>query len=1288
MASRNIKLAAVASFAVLAGMGYYLYSAIAQTAAPQLAHAPLNAARQITPAFIMAVDDSGSMDFETLFPTNDGSAWWHSTNDSFIGLNRTDVAAAGVLNFNRAGAADNTWKKYPYVFPFGDGSIADGRRNGDATNDHFAIPAIPAYGYARSPDVNRAYFDPIETYRPWVESTGQFLQGVAGINATTGQVNPESAPADPKRGSFRLNLTSDFTYGGDANARFMFYGGMVMPSGTRYKEVNCANGGSIPAAQLTADTNAGLDGAGYAEALASRTIGQTGATSRCSISIRYYPATFYILASRADAVAAAIGYNTGNIVDDGAQTPDGQALRRFQIRSDHFGNGANYTATINNFANWFTYYRKRHQAARAALTLAFDDQNMRVRAGYFQINGRNTVTMRNMNVAADRTAIYNSFYGLNTNGGTPNKEAVKHMGGQFARSYVAGTSPVQLSCQKNFGMLFTDGFSNNASTSVANVDGSDAAMFPSPLSDGVADTMADIAAYYYKNSLGSGFPPTGGKVAVDSGCSSATPDPRLDCQTVPHMNFYGVTLGAQGLVYGSPGFEAQTSNPWANPPSWPTEFYNRHPSAVDDLWHATLNGRGKFINAATSTQLVNAIREVVTAVTASATPSGSYALTGSRVGTGSLSVEPFYEAVNSTDWYGKLTARTPAADPTTGAITFTSVWEASEKLPAAASRNIKFGRTGTSVAPTVRDFTLSGLTAAGITTLAPLCANTMAPASCTTANLNALDVTVAQAVDYLRGGRSLEGGKLRARTGVLGDIVNSSPIISSATDDYGYRTLGGTLGTTYATYLESKKTANRSMVYVGANDGMFHAFNAADGVEKLAYIPATAVGHLGNLLFPRIPDPSAAQKFDHRYYVDGHIAVSDAYINGAWKTVAVVSAGAGGRSVFALDVTNPDSITVLWEVNNLIGGTTTFASRIGHVLGKPVIVPVKSSATGDPEWKAIFGNGYNSASQRATLFMVDIRTGAVDTIVAQEAATSDAPAYNGLGNVVVLDRNRFFDGTRPAGRDGFADTAYGADQNGAIWKFDLVDRSVGLSGKPLFVARDSTGKRQPITGGLEAAAGPGSAAMIFFGTGSFAFQNDGSSNDPQTLYSIIDRGVEVTGRDQLLAQTVGAVSGAYRATSTSSIAGTHAGWYLDLPTGQRVVSYPRVESGVIFFPVYEPSTESTNPCEPGGANWLYGLNALSGAAALSDVRVGSPTGAKPSLPSGTPGALKLDSPGTAPITEVAVMTTPRVSPLTSTDPDDLAAALASRCSMVVQVAGAPPLYLPRPCGRQSWRQVR
>jgi type IV pilus assembly protein PilY1 len=1280
MASRRTQLISAAAVMAIVAGGYGLHWATAQSAPPELSQTPMNITNVIKPALIMAVDDSGSMDFETVLPTNDGSAWWDAVNDKFVGFDRNDQAAAGVLNFNRAGGAtDARWKKYPYLFPFGAG--VDGKANIDNVNDHFAIPPTSDYGWARSPDVNKAYFDPEKIYDPWIESTGRYLQGVIGINSLTGQVDPENAPADPKRGTRRLKLTADFAYTG-TDGIFMFQSGMTVPSGTRYQLGACGNGGAFPAGAHATDVTNGSPG--WPLAQADRKITGTDGRSRCAIAIQYYPATFYVLKSRAANLASTLGYLPASITDIGT-TPDGLPLSRFEIKLANFSSEPQYQSTIDNFANWFSYYRKRHEAVRGGISLAFGNSTNSLRAGYFTINARNAVVMRDVTIPSEKEALFDDVFLLKPNGGTPNKEAVQFMGAQFERrAETNGTQPILQQCQRNIGMLFTDGFSNQATTSInTNVDGSGAPFAGAPFADAQSGTMADIAAHYYKTNLRSDLPT--GKVPVPKQCSAATPDPRLDCQTNPHMNFYGITLGAKGLEYGIN--QNATSDPYTYPPAWPTAFYDRHPSAIDDIWHAALNSRGEYINAQTPSDITAAVRRVLAAANDGETPSGTIGVTGARIGAGSLVLQPRYESANNgTDWYGRLTAETVTTNAVAGNVTFTTAWEASAKLATLgeASRNIQFGTTGSNVVPAVRAFDASNLS------FSSLCSGPLAVSLwCNAANIQALDdgnMTLARAVAYLRGSR-VDEGVLRTRTGILGDIVNSSPVLTSPADDYGYRALGGTLASSYTTFLASKKTENRPLAIVGANDGMLHVFDgrsASPGGEELyAYIPATSIDHMGNLLFPYDAADKNDQKFKHTYFVDGPITISDAYIGGAWRTIAVGTSGAGGRSVFALDITNPAAITILWEVNNLITGDTAISNNIGHVLGKPVIVPVKSSA-GAVSWKVIFGNGYNSANQQARLFVVDAASGAVTSIAAVE---STVPAYNGLGSVSVIDRKKL-DASNAIvnGRDGYSDTVYAADQNGAVWKFDLLTNSVAFSGQPLFVARDAANIRQPILGGLTAAAGPSGGVMLYFGTGSFSFTGDTAVNNQQTIYGIFDNGAAISGRGALLQQAYGTTTAGFRTTSNNAYIAGGLGWYLDLPISERFVGNPRIESGIVFFPTYEPNTSSATDCSVGGTNWLYGLKALNGGAALSAARMGSPTGTQ--AVSGT-GAVALTTEGSAAVKDVGVFTSPRLAPLGSgATEEQIDAALGAQCSMVIRVAGAPPLYLPRPCGRQSWRQVR
>lgn len=1223
MASRRTPLI-ILSAAVIGVGGYSLYLATAQTAPPELAQAPMNITNVIPPAFIMGVDNSGSMvDDEALFRTANGDGRFQ--NNSF---------------FNSSGL--------PYEA--GGTEISKHMDQAGTYSDRFAA--------LRSPKYNRAFFNPATQYLPWRTSTGA-LEADASVAA---------AVEDPRNGS---GTTFNFSGTMLTTGNETWPSGTVVPAGTWvYNDNDCDR-----APGSTSNANA------WVQYSTEKTL-----TADCSINTRYYPARVYLDLTD----PAPPGYDLTKRVLVKGVGPLGANMYRYDYLEGNFTTGG--AAAVQNFANWWTYYGNRNRAMIAAMTHSLADFN-KMRVGMFRINPplpSGNVAMRDLGVQADRDLLYADMRALNASGTTPTRRATAYMIKQFQRTDTG--APIKLQCQKNAGMLFTDGFTNDNNTglsafwNVGNTDGTQ----PLPYGGGVAssNTIADYAMAGYTTNPRPDLPT--GKVPVPSACSG-TPPAGMDCNKDLHVNFYGVTLGARGAIYDVDA--AATANPYTNPPSWgATGSMNLQPPNVDDIWHASLNSRGEFINAQSPTDITEAMRRILASVNEGASPAGTIGVTGSRIGTGSLVVEPRYESTNNgTDWYGRLTAYAVTTDSITGQASFDEAWEASARIEAqgAGARNIRYGITGASVVPTTQNFDAATLN------LSNLCSasDPLRVVSCTPSGLAALaggTMNINRAVAYLRGSRTDEG-VLRTRTTVLGDIVNSSPVISAHTDDYGFRRMGGALATSYEAYLAAKKSAARPIVLVGANDGMLHVFEgrstAAGGNELFAYIPATSLGHMGNLLFPYVAADKNNQKFQHRYFVDGQIVVSDVYMGGAWKTVAVVSSGAGGRSVFALDITNPSAISVLWEVNDRITGAANAAIRnnIGHVLGRPVIVPFKTAA-GVVSWKAIFGNGYNSTGQQAALFVVDVATGATSTIVASEATPLP---YNGLGNISVVDakrRNAPDNNAWIDGRDGFADTVYAADQNGAVWKFDLLTNSVGLGGAPLFIARDSGNKRQPITGGITTATGPGGGIMVYFGTGSFVFTGDPLDTSPQTMYGVIDRNTAVAGRGDLQQQTVGADAGGFRATTNYALGAGMYGWYIDLPAGERVVGYPRIESGVIFFPTYEPSTSTADDCSVSGTNWLYGLNALSGGAAMTYVRMGSPTGTQPTSATG---AVALNTGGSAAVKDVAVLTGPRVAPLApGATQAEIDAALGAQCSMVVRVSGAEPMYLPRPCGRQSWRQVR
>lgn len=1243
MKHRRLLLSSCLLLALAGGAGYVAYSVFAAQGAGTLSQSPLNIETNIKPAFIMGVDDSGSMiTDELLFATSSGAGCWNNNTKSFF-------------------AADGT--------PLGSGTCYS-----KAVSS--GVPRADQYGAARDPEYNRAYFNPAVTYLPWQTSDGSY----------EANSSPTAAKEDVRSNS---GTTFDFTKTIDSGA-IAYTAGMTLFEGTTYLNSDrCSN---TPTPGVGAPTNEWIT-------LSSNLT----LASNCNIRLRYYPAVVYL----SENATPPPGFNLSKRVLITGAGPGGSNLYKYEYLEGNFTTGG--ATAVQNFANWWTYHGNRNRATIAAMTQSIAEvKDMRV--GYFTINKRNAVTMFDLNVAGDRQTLYSNMRALTGNSGTPLRQAVRFMGDQFRRKDIG--APVQLSCQKNASMLFTDGYTNDSYTGggsigVGDVDGS----LPVPLNGSPSkDTIADFASWSYENNIRPDLVP--GQVPVPDACSGANPDLKLDCNKNQHVNFYGITLGAVGKVYGVNA--ASTADPYKYPPTWSaTGSMNLQPANVDDIWHAALNTRGEFINAQSPAEIAEAMRRILASVGAGTTPSGSIGLTGARIGAGSLTVVPAYTSTNnSTDWYSTLTAQAVSSNILTGAITYAKLWEATDtgKIPAAASRNILFGKTAGAVKPAV-----SAFTSANIGDASALCSDVLTRCSANGSGNgivgpdSKLKVTLDQAVDYLRGDQSLEKDAktpLRTRSTRLGDLVNSTPVVSAATDDYGYanslrdiQSNGAStfpFATSYKAYLENKKTLDRPMVYVGANDGFYHGFDGKTGAELFAYAPSASVGHMGNLLFPYNADDKNNQAFRHTFFVDGPSVVSDAYWGSTWKTVAVGALGAGGRGVFALNVTDPssfDATSVLWEINDSVS-TGYIKNNIGYVLGKPVVVPVKA-ADGTVRWKAIFGNGYNSASNRAVLFVVDMETGAATTIVAKEAGR-DAIA-NGLGNVVVLDR--YVGTSATAGRDGYADTVYAGDQNGAVWKFDLRKNS-SSSGPttPLFVATDPSGARQPILGGFDAASGAGGGVMLYFGTGSFSFEDDKSDKQIQTLYGILDSGSSISGRADLQQQSIIAetkqAAGTTRTVTSNVVPAGKRGWFMDLgitsggvvaPSGERFVGYPRVDSGLVYFPTYSP--ESNGSCAGEGINRLYGLNGLSGGAGLSVVRVGSPTGSTPGT--GT-GALTLTTSGSSPVKDVAVMSTARVAPLSSATPTaaEQDSALGARCSMVVQVAGADPLYVPRPCGRQSWRQIR
>ena len=436
--------------------------------------------------------------------------------------------------------------------------------------------------------------------------------------------------------------------------------------------------------------------------------------------------------------------------------------------------------------------------------------------------------------------------------------------------------------------------------------------------------------------------------------------------------------------------------------------------------------------------------------------------------------------------------------------------------------------------------------------------------------LGADETEQAAVLAWLRGDSSLEGpgdSNFRQREKILGDIVNSNPVHDDAT---------GTL-------------------YVGANDGMLHAFDATDGSEIFAYVP--------NAVFPRLANLTS-QGYTHRYYVDGSASIAQADD----RSILIGTLGAGGRAVFALDVTDPENFAaddVLWEISETSQpeDNTAFAGpdyqELGYMVGQ--MPPTPAIGLWKDQWVAVFGNGFDSGTG-ATLFVANALTGALI-----DKLTVSTDTDNGLaGAALVLDGDKNIVGV------------YAGDLKGNLWKFDLTGDSLDLAsnGAPLFVAQDANGNRQPITAAVNFTKHPNGGNIVVFGTGQYLHSTDPASLMKQTAYGVWDNaklqtsgwtGGSATSRSALLKQeflyedVIG--DRKWRIVSNRSISwATQRGWYVDLispvdgPQGERINYQAGIipGSGEVVFTSIVP-TASDDPCMAGTAyRWIFILDSRTG----------------------------------------------------------------------------------------------
>lgn len=530
--------------------------------------------------------------------------------------------------------------------------------------------------------------------------------------------------------------------------------------------------------------------------------------------------------------------------------------------------------------------------------------------------------------------------------------------------------------------------------------------------------------------------------------------------------------------------------------------------------------------------------------------------------------------------------------------------------------------------------------------------------------LNLNDINEARSVIRYVSGEDLEGARSRClsigevkRVWRLGDIVNSTPRIQSFNPLNSYH-LSAPLGYSDSSYLEfvtSEAYKSRSAVYVGANDGMLHAFYLGQlrqdwpgkatyeiarlegldlGKEMWAFIPKNALPYLRYLL---------DEDYCHLYYVDGTPLLVDASIGGnpedtktqeSWRTILIGSMGLGGAtrnrgssctnciktpvtnlgysSYFALDVTDPENPQFLWEFSDPDLGLSTTG---------PAIV-----RQGDPskcgKWFVVFASGptgpinvnysqfMGRSDQTLKIFILDLKTGAL----LRKIDTGISNAFGGSLHNAVIDTDRYNPNSPGFYKDdaiylGYTKCEGGSCTNGGVLRI-LTRESENPSDWSYSILMDNIG---PVTASVTKLQDRGNGNLwLFFGTGRYFYKTATDIDDAGSLTDISKRrrifGVRepcyISTSNDIMAPcslTLSLSDLKDQSTNPSQEIGNFKGWYINLDpplegyVQERVITDPlATASGVVFFTTFKPSGDA---CSMGGDTHVWALKYDTGGSA-------------------------------------------------------------------------------------------
>lgn len=705
------------------------------------------------------------------------------------------------------------------------------------------------------------------------------------------------------------------------------------------------------------------------------------------------------------------------------------------------------------------------------------------------------------------------------------------------------------------------------------------------------DTLADVAAWYFENDLRT---PALDNCGTDGKlCDNNVPiAPGQRGGSQQHMVTHTLGLGANGTLRYQEDYETAASGDFRDIVTgkldWPDPIYSPRGERVDDLWHAAVNGGGRYFNARSPESLARAL---------SSTMSEIRAATGAASASASSSQEPaegdnllFSSRYRSLYWDGELEAR--RIELSDGSLSNRIEWSAASLLKQrvqAAADDRKIYVPAAQNANGLKDFLWSVLDTDEQAQFAG-CGSAAIRRLSQCAEFSDAQKALASGahlVSYLRGQFRYEQRPdnlqqlFRKREQVLGAPINAQPLYVGA-PAFRYADAN------YGEYRDSVAANRAGTVYLVANDGMLHAFDAATGQERWAFIPAGVLPELW-----RIADLSFATNF--RYLLDGAPVAGDICpaAPGAtcaasdWRTILVGGFGAAGREYYALDITQPDQPKLLWRLS------VDDENQLGYALGKPVITKRR-----DGTWIVVIASGYNNVNPgdgQGVVFVLNAATGAVLKRIATGAGSESAPA--GLAQLNAWVDNLL---------DNTADRLYGGDLLGNLWRFDISDPlpdGAAAAVKLASFVRD--GVAQAVTTRPELSlvrVGTQAIAIVSVGTGRYLGASDVKDKSVQSVYTI---------RDSLSASGLGDVRSLSSVVRKRLTAGSAAdergisdeavdwlandGWYVDLDavsnSGERVTLDPEQQLGTLSVVANVPDN---NACRPAAQSWAYAFNYLNG----------------------------------------------------------------------------------------------